>query len=481
MARLLALASLWPTLFVGNWSLADSSHDTGSPVSAFRFALAPSSNFTPNAPFEFYEAAAVFLNTLTFAPFKQNPYTFYGFRDLRSDTFFMLALQKSNAHDDAFRQINDCLLNYTNLSAEVRSIAEDLLIAPDRALAIGFFTRESHEPLTPYDIPLRFSGTLILGERDVELNGLAFDFLAFIFNGKVYGVLNAIYIVSSFYAWLSISSRQQPHFITSLSIHSFIIHASYEFGYGLFLLNIALNYISLHRVFLLCFLCILLLYVWFQMSTVAVIWRVSERVTELDPAALRCSLLRLFGSASFLMIASILAVALMNRFPLIPLLFLYSSFVPQIVHSARSGNRKSGDTQFVVTVTVNRLFVLTYLFLYRSNIIGTYAPITACVVAVYSLAQMAVILLQNRFGPSALLPASRRSPLFNYSRPIEAGVNCQICLSPIQPDEPSMLPPCGHAFHGECLMRWMQEEMICPVCTQRLPEPLHPEQYAQVG
>jgi hypothetical protein len=38
--------------------------------------------------------------------------------------------------------------------------------------------------------------------------------------------------------------------------------------------------------------------------------------------------------------------------------------------------------------------------------------------------------------------------------------------------EDAMTTPCGNFFHAECLGRWMQREMICPVCRDVLPEPL---------
>jgi hypothetical protein len=245
----------------------------------------------------------------------------------------------------------------------------------------------------------------------------------------------------------------------------------------LFLLNIALVLSDLQRLFLVCFLCTLFLYFQFQITMVTVIWRTSEGVGDLTIEALRCSLLRFFGSVSCLMLLSLVAIVFMFDFPALPLAFLYSSFVPQIVHSARTGRRKSGDGKFVFLTTINRLFVLFYFFVFLANIFGAWAPFTAIGIAVYSIAQLLVVLLQNWIGPAFFLPEALRTPLFDYGGPVEPGTVCSICMSAIDGDQESMLTPCGHAFHSGCLLRWMQEDMVCPVCREVLPEAVHPEQY----
>jgi hypothetical protein len=46
---------------------------------------------------------------------------------------------------------------------------------------------------------------------------------------------------------------------------------------------------------------------------------------------------------------------------------------------------------------------------------------------------------------------------------------CAVCLTEIDDNDRAMMTPCGHGFHEECLRRWMQEQMICPVCRHALP------------
>lgn len=36
---------------------------------------------------------------------------------------------------------------------------------------------------------------------------------------------------------------------------------------------------------------------------------------------------------------------------------------------------------------------------------------------------------------------------------------------------PLWVTPCGHFFHKQCLLMWMEEKLTCPLCRLPLPEP----------
>jgi len=46
---------------------------------------------------------------------------------------------------------------------------------------------------------------------------------------------------------------------------------------------------------------------------------------------------------------------------------------------------------------------------------------------------------------------------------------CCICLNDINKSEITILLPCGHMFHCDCCLKWLQSKNTCPVCRFELP------------
>lgn len=106
--------------------------------------------------------------------------------------------------------------------------------------------------------------------------------------------------------------------------------------------------------------------------------------------------------------------------------------------------------------------------------------------------QVAVLLSQDYFGPQYMVPARFLPPKYNYYRPIPQALRhrqssgeeiemtdiesgdlpeCVICYNNIDVNhnETYMVSPCDHLFHRECLERWMDIKLECPVCRATLP------------
>merc|ERR1719424_2402627 len=49
---------------------------------------------------------------------------------------------------------------------------------------------------------------------------------------------------------------------------------------------------------------------------------------------------------------------------------------------------------------------------------------------------------------------------------------CCICLSEMEPDEEAKELICNHAFHADCIDKWLMVSVLCPLCKQRAaPKP----------
>ena len=46
---------------------------------------------------------------------------------------------------------------------------------------------------------------------------------------------------------------------------------------------------------------------------------------------------------------------------------------------------------------------------------------------------------------------------------------CSICLTSIDKDQDTILIPCGHLFHNQCIVKWLEMHNTCPVCRYELP------------
>lgn len=167
----------------------------------------------------------------------------------------------------------------------------------------------------------------------------------------------------------------------------------------------------------------------------------------------------------------------------------YGSFWSwQIMHSALEDAVRPFTLRYVVGTTLARLPIPLYLLACPENWLNlTPVPHAAAALLVWVAAQTVVLCAQIQYGARCFVPQRWRPLRYSYARPAtvaeraaaisddaESGsVDCVICMLPLDLDalEERMLTPCGHAFHGECLQRWMAIRQECPVCRRALPLP----------
>ena len=47
--------------------------------------------------------------------------------------------------------------------------------------------------------------------------------------------------------------------------------------------------------------------------------------------------------------------------------------------------------------------------------------------------------------------------------------SCCVCITEIKMNDDTLLIPCGHMFHNDCIMPWLSQNNTCPVCRFELP------------
>uniref|UniRef100_A0A0E0LVP9 RING-type E3 ubiquitin transferase n=1 Tax=Oryza punctata TaxID=4537 RepID=A0A0E0LVP9_ORYPU len=70
---------------------------------------------------------------------------------------------------------------------------------------------------------------------------------------------------------------------------------------------------------------------------------------------------------------------------------------------------------------------------------------------------------ENAPAPAASIAAL---PTVEVSEPAAA---CAICKDDLPLAAPARRLPCGHLYHSECIVQWLEMRNSCPVCRSRLP------------
>ncbi|MES1923082.1 hypothetical protein MHBO_004620, partial [Bonamia ostreae] len=157
-------------------------------------------------------------------------------------------------------------------------------------------------------------------------------------------------------------------------------------------------------------------------------------------------------------------------------------WVPQIIHNAFYGVNRVFRKEFIVGISFCKIFFFSYYYgskqynLFNSHAFHGHAVLI--LLFLYLMAQMAILLMMDRFGPRFFVPIKWRPKKYSYFRPlpkedVEANGrrSCVICISPIKKPESDgiMVTPCDHFFHSECLKTWMEQQLKCPICRTQLP------------
>lgn len=460
---------------MGNWTKDNMTLGAGEVPGKFQINLLPVPD-DRNMSHTYYQSIVWFKNSSSVKGFPHTRHRFIGFSDDINSSFVLFHFEKQeNPVNGSFvANISSLLLNYNDFIEdlpEIRTDVQDLagnFSVTGEIYFLAFRIGDGDFIDEPFRLSTTVNGTAITDSFNLNITGFEFDLPEFIREGKRCGVIAAFCMVLTFYAWLSISRVRTVTGLTQLSMYSLMMHTAFEFNYGLFLLNIGMMYSFFVLLFLILFTCSICIYFTFQMQVLSNVWKTTFNVGDLQMPEIRRLFVRLFAEMTGLMLLSLFAMKIME-YPFIPLLYLHSAFIPQIVLNVQRGEKKDGDSIFTVLITLHRIIQLVYYYIYRNNVTGSYSPGVAGFFIVYDVLQMVLILVQNKRGGAFFLPRRYRRVGFNYfDNNVNPEEECSICMGEIG-TEPAMVTPCAHTFHRECLQRWMQEQMICPFCRAPLP------------
>lgn len=184
--------------------------------------------------------------------------------------------------------------------------------------------------------------------------------------------------------------------------------------------------------------------------------------------------LRFYGFLVF----GFLVIYYFNQLFIVFVFILYSFWIPQIFCNATRDSNRSLKHSYVIGASITRLILPIYFYGFNQNF-ARIEPFPSAVVYLifYMALQVAVLFMQDKFGPRFFLPKNFLPESYNYRRQLssdfeETHHDCVICMSRIDVGlKRYMLTPCNHIFHQQCLMRWLEQKMECPSCRSPLPQP----------
>ena len=465
---------LYYTTFRGQWNITSSKRNTIIIPDRSVF-LAYFSDFKESKSFDYLFAKFDFFNL-------SSQYSFHTTRTIgistNNHTDICFISMNPSPFDTDTKLVNfvEEIVNptdfgqYINASAIEESIYRSTNAKKEQFLVNVFKVKIYNETqiYSPYDLPRAFHGAISDHYYTVRFFAREFDYVGFIGTHKLFGVIVAFYIILVYFAWRSIDENfQSDSALHLLSIDALIQHAGFDFGFSFALFDIMMEEYLNRNLFLFLFCVLVFVYLKMEIKMCINVWKAKIRELQIVTPLLISFYAKTFIYLTF----SFVCVKFIEKVPLISLFYLYSPFVWQIIHSLTSVTRKTKDSIFVILLSFARLFILLYFTVNKKNIIDTYSLPLGVIISIFYIAQVVVILLQNFKGNRFFLPKSMQPEAFDYrARSPPDSSSCAICMNDFIIGDDTMVTPCGHYFHAQCLIRWYKEQPICPVCRAHLPD-----------
>jgi len=218
----------------------------------------------------------------------------------------------------------------------------------------------------------------------------------------------------------------------------------------------------------------------FEMRYLLIIWK-ARRPQGFQEGwnSMRRELSMLYSRFYGCLLAGIVVIYQMQRFSGVLILLIYSFWVPQIVHNMHHDHRKPLLIRYIVGMSATRLLIPLYALACPNNFLHSEPnyKLAATLLAWVGL-QVGVLVIQHYKGPRFCIPRRFRPDKYDYYRRIpmvdvSENEDCAICMMPVggsSDSSPRVVTPCDHVFHHDCLKRWMDIKMECPVCRRAVPD-----------
>jgi hypothetical protein len=315
----------------------------------------------------------------------------------------------------------------------------------------------------PFALPVAINGSMTYDGHVFDLNGYRFDMDKFVVESKIFGVWFGFHLLLSFLAWRSLyRCVRQLHFDANpVCLLSGFWHAAVDFAFSHQVNSCTMDWYQLNGFFLFLSMTELILAV--LVSFLCAVGHHETILAHLFPLFyLMVPMLACFFGMEF-------AAAWVFQRPVLCSIAIFSAFIPQIWSNTKRTNGRHLDDWFSVFMGCSRLLLVWYFCFRDLNVKGVKSATLGVFLSFYLIVQVVIILLQNRYGGRLFVPKRWSLRTYHYLKPAGSRGQCSICLGGISVGEATMVTPCGHVFHRECLTEWTYRKLTCPVCRAELP------------
>jgi hypothetical protein len=155
-------------------------------------------------------------------------------------------------------------------------------------------------------------------------------------------------------------------------------------------------------------------------------------------------------------------------------LFSHSFWIPQIFQNVLRNHSRCLRWWFILGVSFCKTAIPLYVWMCPYNVVQSELfTLSGLILLGWMVLQVWLLYVQDRLGPRYYLPQGYLPKLYDYHPVTIPASECGICFSDVaQADaQDYMVTPCNHLFHSDCLNRWFEIKLECPICKRELPLP----------